>query len=120
MSEKIQNFSEKRKDLPEVEIGSTIKLYHKFVEKGKERVKPFEGIVIAKKGGGISETITIRGPISGVMMEKIVPLSSPNIEKIELIKKGKVRRAKLYYLREAIGKRARLKRKEEVEKKEQS
>jgi len=95
-------------------VGDTIKIYYKFKEKDKERVQPFEGIVIAKKGGGISETMTIRGSVANVMMERIIPVHSPNISKIELIKRGKIRRAKLYFLRDAIGKRARLKRKEVV------
>jgi large subunit ribosomal protein L19 len=102
--------NELRSDLPENRVGDTIKIYYKFTEKGKERIQPFEGIIIAKKGSDISETMTIRGSVSGVMMEKIIPVNSPNIEKIEIVKKGKVRRAKLYYLRTAIGKRLRLKR----------
>ncbi len=110
-----KNFIENdiRTDLPKVSVGDTIKVYYKFTEKGKERIQPFEGVVIGKKGSDISETMTIRGSISGVMMEKIIPVHSPNIEKIETVKKGKVRRAKLYYLRTAIGKRLRLKRKED-------
>ena len=113
--DKIRNFTEKslRTDLPQVSVGDTIKIYYKFVEKGKERTQPFEGLVIAKKGSGISETMTIRGSISGFMMEKIIPVHSPNIDRIELIKKSKIRRAKLYYLRTAIGKRLRLKRKDD-------
>ncbi len=107
---------EKKESIPQVRVGETIKIYYKFVEKDKERIQPFEGIVISKKGSGISESMTIRGSISGVMIEKIIPVHSPNIDKIEVLKKGKVRRAKLYFLRDAIGKRARLKRK--VEKKE--
>ncbi len=115
---KIKDFVEKdlRTDLPEVKIGDTIKIYYKFIEKGKERVQPFEGVVIRKKGSDVSETMTIRGSISGVKMERIIPMHSPNIEKIEIIKKGKVRRAKLYYLRTAIGKRLRLKRREDNKK----
>jgi large subunit ribosomal protein L19 len=97
---------------PEVRVGDTIKLYYKFKEKDKERVQPFEGIVIAKKGSGLSETMTIRGSVSKVMMERIIPVHSPNISRIETLKRGKVRRAKLYFLRSAVGKRARLKRKE--------
>ncbi len=112
---KIKDFvkNDIRNDLPEVSIGDTIKIYYKFTEKGKERSQPFEGVVIRKKGSDVSKTMTLRGSISGVMIEKIIPVNSPNIEKIETIKKGKVRRAKLYYLRTAIGKRSRLKRKED-------
>ncbi len=119
MTEEKKQVKEIRDDLPEVRIGDTIKIYYKFTEKGKERIQPFEGIVISKKGGGISEMMTIRGSVSKFMMEKIIPVNSPHIQKIETIKRGKVRRAKLYYLRSAIGKRARLKRKEDpVTKKE--
>ena len=116
--DKIRNFTEKslRTDLPRVSIGDTIKVYYKFVEKGKERTQPFEGLVIAKKGSGVSEMMTIRGLTSGVMMEKIIPVHSPNIDRIETVKKGKVRRAKLYYLRTAIGKKLRLKRKDDRKK----
>jgi large subunit ribosomal protein L19 len=99
------------KNIPEVRIGYTIKIYYKFREKEKERVQAFEGVVIALNGSGISSTMTIRGSAAGEMMEKIIPIESPNIEKIEIIKKGKVRRAKLYYLRSVIGKKAKLKRK---------
>jgi large subunit ribosomal protein L19 len=114
MTNKSETFDVPRSDLPQVRVGDTIKLYYKFVEKDKERIQPFEGTIIAKKGSGISETMTIRGSLSKIMMEKIIPVHSPNIDRIELIKRGKVRRAKLYYLRSAIGKRARLKRKEEA------
>jgi len=113
--QKIQNFTEEqiRNDLPEIMIGDTIKIYYKFIEKGKERVQPFEAVVIAKKGSGVSTTMTLRGPAAGVMMEKIIPMNSPNIEKIDIIKKSKVRRSKLYYLRNVFGKKAKLKKKEE-------
>ncbi len=113
MTEENKSGNELRTNLPEVRVGDTIKIYYKFVEKGKERVQPFEGTIISKKGSGISEMMTIRGSLSKVMMERIIPVHSPNIDKIEVIKRSKVRRAKLYYLRSAIGKRARLKRKED-------
>ena len=111
MDEKNKDSNQPRTDLPQLKVGHTIKLYYKFTEKGKERVQPFEGIIIAKKGGGISETMTIRGSSSGVMMERIIPVNSPNIDKVEILKEGKTRKAKLYHLRKAVGKRARLKRK---------
>jgi len=102
-----------KKDLPEIKPGDTIKVYQKIVEKGKERLQPFEGVVLARKHGkGISATITVRSVISGVGVEKILPLHSPNIKKIEILRRAKVRRAKLYYLRKAVGKKARLKSKE--------
>ncbi|MBZ1356678.1 MAG: 50S ribosomal protein L19 [Candidatus Nealsonbacteria bacterium] len=115
---KVKKFTEGqlRNDLPEIRIGDTIKLHYKFTEKGKERVQPFEAVVIAKRGEGISTNMTLRGPAAGVMMEKIIPMNSPNITKIEIIKRSKVRRSKLYYLREVFGKRAKLKKKEEAPK----
>jgi len=103
--------SQLRTDLPEVNPGDKIKIWQKITEKDKQRVTPFEGIVIAKKHGkGISATITIRGKVKGIGVEKIFPIHSPTIDKIEIIARHKVRRAKLYYLRTAKGKRARLKR----------
>ena len=108
MSEKL------KKGLPEIKPGNTVKIYQKIKEKDKERLQAFEGVVIARKHGkGISATITVRNVISGVGVEKIFPIHSPAIEKIEVLKRGKVRRAKLYYLRTAKGKKARLKTKEE-------
>lgn len=100
----------------ELNIGDTIKINYRFTEKDKQRVQAFTGVIIAKKGAGISATMTIRGEASGVMMEKIIPLNSPNIQKIDVIKRSKVRRSKLYYLRNVVGKQAKLKRK--IEKKE--
>ncbi len=102
-----------RTDLPEVKPGDHIKIWQKIREGQKERITPFEGIVIAKKHGkGISATITIKGEIKGIRVEKIFPIHSPIINKIEILAHHKVRRAKLYYLRTAKGKRARLKKKE--------
>ena len=112
-NEKREMKDQRRNDLPEMRVGDTIKVYYKFNEKDKERIQTFEGIVISRKGSGISETMIIRGPVVGVMMEKIIPVHSPNIQKVETIKKGKVRRAKLYYLRNVIGKKAKLKRRTE-------
>jgi len=103
-----------KKDLPNIQPGDTVKVYQKIKEKDKERLQAFEGIVLARKHGkGISATITVRKVISGIGVEKIFPIHSPVIEKIEVLKKSKVRRAKLYYLRTAKGKKARLKRKGE-------
>jgi len=91
-------------DLPDIRPGDTVCVYQKVKEKDKERLQAFEGIVIARKHGrGISATITVRALISGVGVEKIFPLHSPVIEKIEILKRGKVRRAKLYYLRKIKG-----------------
>ncbi len=98
-----------RTDLPELEIGDTIRLHLKVKEGNKERIQMFEGTLIARKNGGISETITVRRIASGVGVEKIFPLHSPNIAKIDVIRHGKVRRAKLYYLRGRVGKAAKVK-----------
>ncbi len=111
-TEKIKKIQIKQ-ELPDINPGDTVKIYQKIKEKGKERIQAFEGVVLARKHGkGISATITVRKIISGVGVEKIFPIHSPNIEKIEITKRSKVRRSKLYYLREAKGKKARLKRKE--------
>ena len=115
MPTKVEMFTKEqlKKGLPGVRPGDTVKIYQKIKEKDKERVQSFEGLVLARKHGkGISSTITVRRVVSGVGVEKIFPIHSPTIEKIEILKRGKVRRAKLYYLRTAKGKKARLKRKE--------
>jgi len=109
-TEKKEMKDQKRDDLPEIRVGDTIKVYYKFKEKDKERIQAFEGILISQRGSGISKTMIIRGPAAGVMMEKVIPVHSPNIQKIEIVKRGKVRRSKLYYLRGVIGKKAKLKR----------
>jgi large subunit ribosomal protein L19 len=102
-----------KKDLPDIRPGDTVKVYQKYKEGDKEKIQVFEGLVIARKHGkGINSTITIRKTISGIGVERIFPVHSPNIEKIEVIKQEKVRRAKLYYLRKAKGKGARLKKRE--------
>lgn len=100
-------------DLPEIKVGDTVKLHQKIKEGDKERIQIFEGVVIAKKHGkGITGSMTVRKIIDGVGVEKTVPLHSPNIAKIEVVAHGKVRRAKLYYLRARVGKKAKIKRKE--------
>lgn len=98
-----------RTDLPKLEIGDTLRLHLKVKEGNKERIQMFEGTLIARKNGGISETITVRRIASGVGVEKIFPLHSPNIAKIDVVRHGKVRRAKLYYLRGRVGKAAKVK-----------
>lgn len=109
--------TEVKKEIPDIKPGDTVKVYQKITDvrddKVKERIQVFEGIVLAKKHGkGISATITVRKVIDGVGVERIFPLHSPFIEKIEIVRSSKVRRAKLYYLREAKGKKAKLKMKE--------
>lgn len=99
----------KKTDLPEIRPGDTLKASLKVREGGKERIQVFEGLVIAIKNGGIAETITLRKVASGVGVERTIPLHSPNLAKIEILRHGKVRRAKLYYLRDKVGKDARIK-----------
>ena len=102
-----------RDDLPSFRSGDTINVGVKVVEGSKSRVQNFEGVVIAKSsGGGMDKTFTVRKISNGVGVERIFPLNSPNIESIKVIKKGKVRRAKLYYLRNLKGKAARIKERE--------
>ncbi len=99
------------KEIPEIGIGDTIKVHAKIKEGNRERIQVFEGTLIARKHGGISETITVRRISYGVGVEKTFPLHSPNIAKIEVIRRGKVRRAKLYYLRGRVGKASKVKEK---------
>ena len=96
-------------ELPVIEIGSTVRVHIKVKEGTKERVQVFEGTVIAKKNGGVCETFTVRRISYGVGVEKVFPVHSPNVVKVETVRKGKVRRAKLYYLRERVGKAAKVK-----------
>jgi len=103
--------SQLRKDLPDFRPGDTVEVHVKVVEGQRERIQVFEGIVIKRSGGGISETFTVRKVSYGVGVERTFPLNSPRIEKIVVIRKGKVRRAKLYYLRNLRGKAARIKEK---------
>ena len=109
----IKAFNEKQlqAEVPQVEVGDTVRVHVKVKEGSRERIQVFEGIVIAKKHGGIEETITVRRISYGVGVEKVFPIHAPAVEKIELVRKGKVRRAKLYYLRDRVGKGAKLKEK---------
>ena len=101
------------KKVPELKPGDSVKVHQKIQEGGKERIQVFEGIVIAKKHGkGISATITVRKVVDGVGVERIFPIHSPSLSKIEVVASGKVRRSKLYYLRHVRGKKARLKKKD--------
>ena len=111
--EKIQAFvSEQLKtEVPQFGIGDGVKVYIRITEGEKERIQLFEGTVIAKHGGGISETFTVRRVSYGVGVEKTFPIHSPNVEKVEVYRLGKVRRAKLYYLRGRVGKAAKVKEK---------
>ena len=98
-----------RQDLPKFRPGDTLRVHVKVIEGSRERIQVFEGIVIKRRGGGISETFTVRKVSYGVGVERTFPLHSPKIDKIEVARRGKVRRAKLYYLRELRGKAARIK-----------
>ena len=93
----------------EFEVGDTVKVYGKIKEGNRERVQVFEGIVLKRQGGSSRETFTVRKSSNGVGVEKTWPVYSPNVEKIEVVRKGKVRRAKLNYLRDRIGKKAKVK-----------
>jgi large subunit ribosomal protein L19 len=101
-------FSEVRKDLPEIKPGDVLRVSYRVIEGGKERIQVFEGTVIAIKNSGVSKTITVRKTSFGIAVERIFPLNSKLVQGIEVKKHSKVRRAKLYYLRELKGKAARL------------
>ncbi len=111
--EKIQAFvsEQLKQDVPQFKIGDVVCVYNKIKEGTRERVQLFEGTVIARHGGGISETFTVRRISYGVGLEKTFPLHSPNVEKVRVVRVGKVRRAKLYYLRDKVGKDAKVKEK---------
>ena len=98
-----------RTDLPQLNIGDTVHVHIKVKEGTRERIQMFEGTIIAKKHGGISETFTVRRVSYGVGVEKTFLVNSPNIDHIDVVRKGKVRRAKLYYLRDRVGKAAKVK-----------
>lgn len=100
-----------KNEAPVIEIGSLVRVHIKVKEGSKERIQIFEGTVIAKKNGGVAETFTVRRISYGVGVEKVFPIHSPNVVKVETIRRGKVRRAKLYYLRDRVGKAAKVKEK---------
>jgi large subunit ribosomal protein L19 len=101
--------SQKRDDLPEFESGDTINVHVRVVEGEKERIQQYQGVVIAFKGSGSRRTFTVRKVSNGVGVERVFPINSPKIAKIDVVRRGSVRRAKLYYLRERVGKAARIK-----------
>lgn len=98
-----------KENAPEIRIGDTVKVHVRIKEGDKSRIQVFEGTVIAKKHGGISETFTVRRVAHGCGIERVFPLHSPVVDKVELVRHGKVRRAKLYYLRDRVGKAAKVK-----------
>ena len=111
----IEKITEKQlnPNVPEFRVGDTVIVGCKIIEtksgKERERIQNFEGVVVARKGTGVSETFTVRKEVSGIGVERIFPVNSPNIASITVTKKGKVRRAKLYYLRDRVGKAAKVK-----------
>lgn len=98
-----------KENVPELNIGDTVKVHNKIKEGTRERIQIFEGTIIARHGGGISETFTVRRISYGVGVEKTFPVHSPNVEKVEIVRSGKVRRAKLYYIRNRVGKSSKVK-----------
>ena len=104
----------KKSDIPEINPGDTVKVFVRIVEGNKERIQAFEGTIIKKHGSGINKTITVRKVFQGVGVERVFLLHSPRIDKINIVRRGDVKRAKLYYLRERSGKATRIK--EKIEK----
>ena len=98
-----------KNDIPDFRPGETVRVDVKIVEGGKERIQAFEGVVIKRRGGGLSETYTVRRVAYGVAVERCFPVHSPRVDKITVVRQGRVRRAKLYYMRERFGKAARIK-----------
>ena len=111
MNEIIKNIeaAQLKESVPEFHVGDTVRVHNKIKEGNRERIQVFEGIVLKKQGGGARETFTVRKNSNGVGVEKTWPLHSPNVEKVEVVRRGKVRRAKLTYLRGRVGKRAKVK-----------
>ncbi len=98
-----------KSEVPSFEVGDTVRVHVKIKEGDRERIQVFEGTVIAKKHGGVAETFTVRRVSHGCGVERVFPLHSPNVDKVEIIRQGRVRRAKLYYLRDRVGKAAKVK-----------
>ena len=98
-----------KETVPEFHVGDTVKVYGKIKEGNRERIQVFEGTVLKRQNGGARETFTVRKNSNGIGVEKTWPLHSPNVEKVEVVRRGKVRRAKLFYLRDRVGKKAKVK-----------
>jgi large subunit ribosomal protein L19 len=101
--------SQLKAELPQISIGDTVKVHVKIKEGERERIQVFEGTLIARRGGGISESFTVRRVSYGVGVERVFPIHSPHVDKVEIVRHGKVRRSKLYYLRDRVGKAAKVK-----------
>ena len=110
----------KKSVIPEFRPGDTVRVHVRVVEGDKERIQIFQGVVIGRRGGGTRESFTVRKISGGVGVERIFPLHSPSIDRIELLRRGKVRRAKLYYLRELRGKAARIEERRDLEARDES
>ncbi len=106
---KLISNSSLKAEVPELNIGDTVKVHVKIKEGDKSRIQVFEGTIIAKKHGGVSETFTVRRVAHGCGIERVFPVHSPVVDKVEIVRSGKVRRAKLYYLRNRVGKAAKVK-----------
>ncbi len=106
---KLISNSSLKAEVPEINIGDTVKVHVKIKEGDKSRIQVFEGTVIAKKHGGINETFTVRRVAHGCGIERVFPVHSPVVDKVEIVRRGRVRRAKLYYLRDRVGKAAKVK-----------
>ena len=111
MNEIIKNIeaAQMKETVPSFRVGDTVRVYNKIKEGTRERIQVFEGTVIKRQNGGARETFTVRKNSNGIGVEKTWPLHSPNVEKVEVVRRGKVRRAKLNYLRDRVGKRAKVK-----------
>jgi large subunit ribosomal protein L19 len=101
-----------KRDIPDTPIGSTVRVHYRIIEGEKERIQIFEGVVIARRRAGLRSTITVRKVTSGVGVERVFPLHSPKLDKIQVTRLGRVRRSKLYYLRQLRGKKARIREKD--------
>ena len=110
MNEIIRNIEKEqfRTDMPDIAIGDTVRVYVKVVEGNRERLQAFEGVVISRKHGGLRETFTVRRVSYGIGVERTFPIHSRRVDRVEVIRHGRVRRAKLYYLRDRVGKAAKL------------
>ena len=110
MNEIIRNIEKEqfRTDMPDISIGDTVRVYVKVVEGNRERLQAFEGVVISRKHGGLRETFTVRRVSYGIGVERTFPMHSRRVDRVEVIRHGRVRRAKLYYLRDRVGKAAKL------------
>ncbi|PWL41576.1 50S ribosomal protein L19 [Christensenella sp. MSJ-20] len=111
MNEVIKSIEKKqlKENVPEIAIGDTVRVFVKVVEGNRERLQAFEGVVIARKGGGLSETFTVRRVSYGIGVERTFPVHSQRVDRVEVVRHGRVRRAKLYYLRDRVGKASKLK-----------